>query len=509
MEDISYANFFKFISLQKVRIPLIETAVIQNEQVEHIITLDEQGYLKTKFFTKTISLQTYLQRLLENHENLANFHMEKSSKVCYFYKKGSRTLIHDVKIKEILSKPHSVLNVDLIQVYRKNLSEKDKFLHLKLTYIKNQYVANIVYGTIKVTDPVLTESILDIATIIIHCIEQATLKRVLQIEIEYLQDIPGSLWVVNVQKCIIVEAKYTSKYPINKEEDIQALSKLIPKDIISPKSPTILKLPQTHQKYSSPQYTFRRGQLRNIHSNLDSPIRMTPVSHMYTEDTLIENDNFKMRMVNSTDNFNYRPDTPNVIKEEVPADQLLIRELLKGFFTVNRSSAAGGYEKRMSGRTPTDLLKRPTTLRRTNNNSTVKTFQKLFRRREYDNEFIECVLKTYFKGKDVPENDQDFGMTSRITTEEFTQFLNTIDLPKEDFQKNRLVSPILEEPYCSQPSTPNINSSRKKIEFHFVKNILASRKLLQKNEKSKKKPLKSSSTKRIIDLCLASPRRRK
>lgn len=503
MEEISYVNFFKFISTQKVRIPLVETIIVQNEQVDSILSTDEQGYVKKKPLPKVPSVHYYLQKLLETHESQNRLHSEKSSKVCFFYKKGQRSLITDLKIKEILSKPRSVINVDLIQPYMRNLSDKDKYLQAKLNYMQNQYVADVLYGNFKVTDPIIIECVLDLATILIHCIENFTLKRVLQIEIEYLQEHPGTIFLANVPKCTVVEAKYTFKFPILKEEDILTLSKSIPKNLGKSKTPKVL------ESRNNNLYTFRRGQLRNIHSNLDSPIRMTPVNHLVMDEVpVVGNDLDLHQKFSKTEDLTYRSETPQQLKEVEPNDQLLIKELLKGFFTIRTEAAQSFPEKRTSVRGVTDLTKRTPNLRR--NNQTIKSFPKLLRRREYDNDFIECVLKTYFKRKDGnPGIPKEFGIASHVSSEEFTHFLNSnCESPKDEILKYKIEA-IPEENYLKKPNTPEVNFARNNFGFNFVKGILGSRRGSKvkgdvgKKEKASK--TKKNFSKKFFDMYLSSP----
>jgi hypothetical protein len=494
MEEISYLNFFKFISQQRIRIPLVETALIQNEQIDSILTIDEQGYVKKKPSLKINSVHYYLQKLLESHESHNRLHQERSQKVCYFYKKGTRSLINELKVKEILSK-RSIINIDLVQPYIRSLSDKDKFLHAKLCYMQSQFIAEIHYGDGKVTDPIITESVLDIATILIHCIENFTFRRVLQIEVEYLEEQPGSIWLVNVPKCTVVEAKYTFKFPILKESDILTLSKSIPKNLGKSKTPKVLNFSS-----SAGLYTFRRGQLRNIHSNLDSPIRMTPVNHLPCDEGFVEKIE-ESKNFSKTEDLTCRSETPQQLKEAENSDQLFIKELLKGFFTIRPEQSTGVAERRTSLR-GNDTQKR-TILRR--NNVTIKSFPKLLRRREYDNDFIECVLKTYFKGKDGnPGIPKEFGIASHVSSEEFTHFLNNnCEGNREDFHRLR-VDTLAEDNFLKQPKTPDLNYGRKNFGMNLVKGILAKRGKKESVKKLNSKARKSFS-KKFFDMYLSSP----
>jgi hypothetical protein len=504
MEEISFGNFFKFLGTSKVQIPIIETALVQNEMIESILFTDDFGFVKKRSIPKPISLNSYFSRLLEENDWKNRLHSEKNNKICWFFKKSHRTLILDTRIKEILTKPRYLLNIDFIQKYIEPLSMIDKPLTLKLVYLNNQYVADIFFGQSKVNDPITLNLIFDISIILIHAFESSFIKRVVHIEVEFIKESASRVLLSNVNKCVLIEAKYTLGYSLHKNEDLETLIKSLPKNIPSKSPKTIResfseKLPPLNSSTKEKSiYLFKRGQLRNIHSNLDSPIRITPSFQMQEELFLPEK--IEEKTAESMVDLNYASESPDPADERTP-DKQLINELLRGFF-IKKSFSVPNLPERPAVKSPLETQKWSNQGRRQLNS--IKTLPKINRKAKkgYENDFIELVMNTYCKNKEgsVECRSGDFGLPSNITSDEFSLFISNVDQPKELQQKN--FDRIVEESYISGSSSPVEPYPRMKFEIQFVSNILNKRKDIFKRVKSKK----PGNRQKLLSLILKSPR---
>lgn len=516
MEEFSFGNFFRFLALQKIQLPVAETAIVQGDSIDCILYTDDQGFVKKRPLSKSLSVLSYLQKLQEESDFKNRMRYEKSSKVCNFYRKTQKTLILDTKLKELLFRPNWTINIDLIQKYIEPLSSIDKPLVLKLNYLDHQFITELMYGNTRINDPIILNLALDIAIVLIHAFEISQCKRVIQLEVEYIKESPCRIWLSNVQKCLLIEAKYTINFPLHKPEDHESLLKSLPKSVTQTKSakglkgPKIIKkLPPLSLNREKDLYVFRKGQLRNTHSNLESPIHITMNNNKGDKSQLHIEKKEEPLNTECTGNLNYVSDSPDLSARKSP-EKGLIKELLTGFLTVPKSvSTSALIDFKQGPRSPIDPQKRNNSTKRSQGPS-FKTLPKLSRARKlgYGNNFIELVMNTYCKNKEsFTDRSADFGLASNITSEEFTNFLSKADIPK-DLQGKLSEKVIVEESDGSKSLSPVELFPKRLFEFQFVNNILAKRKELISSLKKKKKNREPSGQK-ILSMILKSPKARK
>lgn len=525
MEDFSYVNFFKLISLQKARIPLVETGVVQNDFIETLVCSDEFGYVKKKNPNKAVPVLGYLQKIMEENELRNRLHCEKNDKVCYFYKKGVKKTCDESKVKEILLHPRLNLNIDMLQKYVPTFNDSDKPFILKLSYVKNEYKADCSYNKSHIKDPIALNQMLDIATIVMHLMEQILLKRIIQLNIEYTKDRGGLLWISSVPKCLLIEAKLTISHPIHTESDIEALSKTIPKSSI--KTPVTAQVRKRENKYyevkrplkqvEEENYVFKRGQLRNNRSNLDSPIRIMSVEP--------EASGTPTTSQSPSDDGDNKSDCWGGFYQNSNQDGFLgikgksfegnmIGEVFKNFVKFrNKPPRKSILERRNTMKIPADAKKAQKPKRKTHfayPNKSLPKLVKLPKQSVYAKNFIELVMKTYCKN--VKKTDkklsshlpEEFGMGTSLTSEEFSKFLSTVDVIKEDYSKNRYSSKQnIEELGNSKSTTPIEEYKIKKIDTQNVKNILEKRKKILGKPYAQTSRRKSKS---MLSLLISTPR---
>ena len=165
MEEFSFGYFFRFLALQRIQLPVAETAIVQGDFIDCVLYTDDQGFVKKRPLAKSVSVLGYLQKLQEDSDFKSRMRHEKSSKICYFYKKTYKTLVLDTKIRDLLLRPNCSINIDLIQKYIEPLSAIEKPLILKLNYLDHQFITELLYGNTRITDPIILSLALDIAIV--------------------------------------------------------------------------------------------------------------------------------------------------------------------------------------------------------------------------------------------------------------------------------------------------------------------------------------------------------
>lgn len=517
MEDISSVNFFKFLSTQKIRVLVVETGIVHSEFIEALIINDEHGYTKKKAIPKNFSLPIYLQKLLEENNLKNKILHEDNNKICYIYKKGVKKLYEELKVKEIISKFKPLSQTTLIQKYVSSINESEKALTLRLHYLSNEYICEFICGKSIIKDPLTINSMIDTTTIIMSSLEQTENKRVVQLHAEYSKDREGALWLVNVAKCKLIEAKYTIEHPITSKEDLDTLQKIIPKttkNALNPRLPKISKYYETKNNtktVSNEKYVFKRGQIRNIDSNLDSPIRFN--SHECGSDGQA----FDSSKIEVTEN-KIRSSTSTKLltsshKDFKPRDNIgkNTKTNKNEFFFKYLSARQQNFEEidlenKNQDKSPLDHKK--SLFSRKLHHNTIKTQPKVLKSMKidsYGDNFVELVMRTYCKEKKIESEyfPQEFGITTNLSTEEFTQFINSMESPREDSSKGRLtLKPTKGETFLSLSQAPKNGFPRRKFEMHFISSILAKRvELFSKIPKNK--PTREEN---FLSLLIKSPR---
>lgn len=502
MEELSAVEFFKLISNQKIRILVVEVGIIVENMIDPLIINDELGYIKKKYNGKPVPLYTYLQKLCEENDLKNKLQRDPCDKICYFYKKGEKKLFDAGKIKEMIAKEKLNMPFDLMQRYVQNIHESEKLITQKVSYINGEFFVEFMSGKHKVYDPIITNSLLDTATIIMSNLEQTENKRVLQMNLDYARDREGVFWLVNMQKCRLIEAKYTMDYPVFTEYDLEQLHKSIPK--ASKLRPLASPLQSKTSKYydvkkppleEKSDYVFKKGQLRNLKSNLDSPIRVNSPELQLKEEKKSE----ESQSTPTNSDFPSWQNLMSPIKASSPkiTSDNSIKKYLDNYM---KSLSPKPHE---SEHFPQRDLKKHTTIYRMNNIKSLPKLTKIQKKPGYSKDFIELVMKTYCKKKSFNSSHfpEEFGMKTNLTSEEFSIFLDTVYSPKEESVTSRPPRPMLKK--ISEGFQQKENATRKRFEIQFLKNILENRhKLFEKNLASH--PVQGRQ--KMINLLIASPR---
>lgn len=273
MDYKSNVFFFKFLSKEKLKFPIVETGIIQNQCIEVLLANAEDGFIKAKFL-RPLKVLTYFAQLTEINKLNQMLLSTDNSSLLYTYKQGKR-LVHDISfIKDFVSKTHHKLGFDLVQ---KCIRHTDEKIHLaKVFYCSHNYETGFSIGDIQIFDQTLISNMIDVIRIILSAIEISLVKRVIKINLEFVKDFKGVLYLLNCKKLLVVEAKFTIGQTIRDSRELKGFIQMMLKKTRGEKYAKKFKTKKLEEKKNKEAegYVFKKGQLRNLTSNIESPIRI-------------------------------------------------------------------------------------------------------------------------------------------------------------------------------------------------------------------------------------------
>lgn len=464
MDDKSEVEFFKILLKQNVQMPVLETALITGNGIEAVIHTDESGFVKIKN-EKSLVLTNYLQRTIGENEVKSKVLRLNNPKLLYFTKHGKRKAYSELEIKEIINKKRVPISSNLIQKINISLFSKEFFILAKLLYLNKQFQVTFTHDNVSISDPIINSHLIDMLSLIVSALETSELKRVVHLEVEFLKDSFHSLWLSNCIKCHLIEARHVFKPRPFTEEELSQLCKSVPKFTTQKiiKSKTTSRRSSIYSaEYSefSEFYLFKRGQLRNLDSNLNSPIRYIAPEFDYEEINLDDGpylnnkdstqDSLKLKRISDSENFNFYSNSHKNynLKESLYSE---LHELSRSFSKEDVSKIKmKKFTEAPKRVTLTEHLRKSAFAKTPNN---VKSLPKLKSNQKYGNYFMELVLNTYCK-KDLRNQNKlgEFGLGTMVTCEEFSNFISKVDGPNAKGTLRAAARSMIDEYFSRNPS---------------------------------------------------------
>ncbi len=287
MEEKNFLWFCKLLVSGKVRLNLLETIFLTGEAVESWIYTDDTGTIRRRspgeegLYRYTDVLNFFLSRLQSTTTRLT-----PSTVACSSLWKGVRTIMDVTQTEEALGKKDAFTRCSSLQEHRLSQSSRVSSYLYFAKYVHTQGYSTSVLRCIdnhheKETSLRLHHKMRDMVQIVMNAIERVKLKRVMELELEFMQDEAGSLWIMACRRCrVAVPALCRPKQTLLPKEGSEPASKRIKDQLLKKKTKTYEKDDDSvRAALQQHKYVFKRGQLRNQHSNLNSPIRIhSPLS---------------------------------------------------------------------------------------------------------------------------------------------------------------------------------------------------------------------------------------
>jgi hypothetical protein len=478
MDEKLYLEFFDAICTLDIKIQVIETAIIQKGVVEALIRNDHLGYIKKTAVHGAFSIHLYFKKLLEEKKNQNKGSKLINNQACYIYKKNTRKIYDKLKIKKILARQKLNKRISLIQKYIPNAYD-DKLITAKVVYTNNEYIPDISLGGIKINDPELVNCIIVHIKTIISGLQTIEVKRVVSIELEFLKDNHGDLWLVYCNNYTLSDFQYAIPRGLKSDERnlIKTSSNKIRQNSLVLKkiqNDFNHRISKKRKILNNHKYTFENGKIVDNYCHRD-----------FTKNLCL--DTFNSPLSNKSPSFDGIDKTAKISKlnnnksasmlsSETLSSQspkLDLPQLYSSFSDITIKKSLGPILSPssviISPRNPDfDEYKSPSKRipHRKSNKDRIKTLPVISKKIEkdplYDDNFIELVLKTYCKDPKLEPkySKKEFGIGSILSSEEFSNLISKLDLkesfrPKNSKPSKLIVKPILEESYSSMTSTPS------------------------------------------------------
>lgn len=277
MEEYSYSWILKTVSNRQCLLPFLPTYITTDPK--NIIYLSNTDNKLSITHTSFKSLKDLFSKLLSESQYKIKFHSSELL-ICYAITKTERLRLkeHDLKeVQETLCKTGCLF----IQPARPRACDYEVYYILRLEYTRSKYISSfykqVNYEKNKFYDSRIFEATCDIANTLMSIVENQTKKRVMIIEVEFLEDIDRMIWVSFVRDLKIAEPILCLHYMIKNTNDL----KTIP--IKSSGVTKFTKLTngqhvQEKKQFSKPpiDYTFSKGRIRNRKSDINLDLTIQP-----------------------------------------------------------------------------------------------------------------------------------------------------------------------------------------------------------------------------------------
>lgn len=290
MEELSFSWVLQNISGRQCNLPLIPTYIIlENKPISLAFVKDEKLQIA---HAQIKSLKDLFTKFINDNIFRSKFHSIEPI-LCYVITRKERYRLKERDIREFMEL-NTIKNIQYIQGSRPRCEDYEIYYVLRLEYTKSRYVSQfykqVDYEKKVFYDSRIFEYTVDIANMIMAIIENCTKKRVMIMEIEFLEDIDRRIWVSFIREMKIAEPVLCMHYVIKTPDDLKS---------IPLKSPSVTKftklangqhiMQRKHQMKPPIDYTFVKGHIRNKKSNIAIDLSIQIPDQYHVSETPEEN----------------------------------------------------------------------------------------------------------------------------------------------------------------------------------------------------------------------------
>jgi len=285
MEEKDFPWLCKLLAASKTRINLPETLLFHSDSLETWVYPDSSGGLR-----KHLPNEEGVKTMLDACKYFANKSptVQASTPVCYLLSKAARTTIDTSLIESLQDRRDLFHRVYAVQDYRQPKRPAACWHYYHIRFEQGHGYRSSFHrlrnGVKEAeTSPRLLHKVKDSVRVIMGVVEETRQKRVLELGLEVVVDEENVMWMMGVKVCTIASPGFTSLPGQSMAPSKEKPSKLAGKTALKAAN-------KPRDSKSGPKLmhrlTFKRGQLRCIDSNLNSPLRI--MSPSYSRDSFVE-----------------------------------------------------------------------------------------------------------------------------------------------------------------------------------------------------------------------------
>ncbi|CAG9316272.1 unnamed protein product [Blepharisma stoltei] len=295
MEKKPYHWLLKLLSGNSTSLKILETILIADSKPSSIHFRDNSYGLGVSF-QHTQTILEFFNKMYKEflwRQKIRN----SGSLVCYFISKNERRKIYERDLKDIISGVTTAQVIHYIQPARPNSDIYEVIYNFRIEYTQQGYVSSLnkIFSdkTVKENDPQIFNIVCDFALTILTLVEKSEFKRVMILELEFIEDIDKNIWLAFAKEIQIAKPEVCLTKTIKDPSDLWTIPlKKHPKYILGR---NLINFDDSKSlDEEDERYVNKRGHLRNKESNLNIPIKIlrpdefkrsgTPDNNIYSEE---------------------------------------------------------------------------------------------------------------------------------------------------------------------------------------------------------------------------------
>jgi len=266
MEEKGFLWLSRVLATARSRVKVLETVFFRSAAIDFWVHTDFAGCIKRKNAGEEEDVSSYAEAL---SYFLTRLRLQGKSSgavpLCYTVWKGARSVLDSAQAEEFLTRrDSSALRCAYIQEFKEPRGHRLFIYCTKYTpglgYVSS--LGQLAQGVSeKLANSRARHKLRDVQTVILTAIERVKTKRVVELELEYLQDEEGLFWLMGCSKCRVAAPNLCTDLASTRSteagSDRKSRQATVPKPVLA-----------------EGKFVFRKGQLRNQVSNLNSPLRI-------------------------------------------------------------------------------------------------------------------------------------------------------------------------------------------------------------------------------------------
>ncbi|CAG9329346.1 unnamed protein product [Blepharisma stoltei] len=325
MEKRSYNWLLKLLSSSSTNLNILETILVADSKLS-ALHFKDNNYGLSVSFQQSQSLLDFFGKV--HKEFLWRRQVKNSgSLICYFISKNERRKIYEKDLKDMISGLTTIQTLNYIQPARPSADIYEVKYNFRIEYTQQGYASLLskeISGKVtRENDPQIFNIVCDFALTILTLVEKREFKRVMILELEFIEDIEKVVWLAYARNIQIAKPEVCLNQKIQSPSDLWTIplkkqtKYALECDLASYDDSLAV------DKIEENRYISKRGHLRNRESNLNIPIKILHPNEFKRTDT--PNNNYYSEEVRKEAlSKEISPDTP---KSERKINQELIQNV--------------------------------------------------------------------------------------------------------------------------------------------------------------------------------------
>jgi hypothetical protein len=207
--ELTSRSTLSLLSKAKSHVRVVQTYFLTKSHLELGVYTDTEGRCRRMKFKEPKTIAEVLTELLHNSSS--------SKKVCYAYKRRTRTLLTTEDIEALLNNQR-LQTFTSFQSYIEPWSEAEAPQKISVRLQHGSYVSEYTQfqGLRHLAEMQMQQKMMEIAKKVMHCVLEVERKPIESLELEFIQDYNRQLWLVDIPDCRFAVKAIHTRVGINR-----------------------------------------------------------------------------------------------------------------------------------------------------------------------------------------------------------------------------------------------------------------------------------------------------